>query len=140
MTPAQIVAVQRSFAWVTPVQEKAAELFYNRLLTADPSMRALLTRIRHVDRAAMIAALDALVAGLADLPRLQPALDMMAQRLVHYRIEERHHEAIGAALLWTLGHVLGEKFTLDVHQAWAAAFGAVDAAMKAPTRTPSAAA
>jgi nitric oxide dioxygenase len=140
MTPAQIVAVQRSFAWVTPVQEKAAELFYNRLLTSDPAMRALLTRIRHVEPAAMMTGLSALVAGLGDLPRLQPALDMMTQRLAHYGIEAQHHEAIGAALLWTLGHVLGDKFTLDVHQAWAAAFSAVDAAMKSVSHTPSAAA
>ena len=41
MTPEQIDLVQRSFNDVKPIAREAAELFYRRLFTMDPSMRAM---------------------------------------------------------------------------------------------------
>jgi nitric oxide dioxygenase len=36
---------------------------------------------------------------------------------------------VGECLLWTLGQGLGEEFTVDVQDAWAAAYGVLSAAM-----------
>ncbi len=41
MTPEQKEAVRVSFAQVVPIADQAAILFYDRLFTLDPSLRAL---------------------------------------------------------------------------------------------------
>jgi hemoglobin-like flavoprotein len=41
MTPRQVALVQRSWTLVQPIADKAAELFYMRLFSLEPSVRRL---------------------------------------------------------------------------------------------------
>jgi hypothetical protein len=41
MTPVQVEAVKNSWSKVTPIADQASALFYERLFTLDPSLRAL---------------------------------------------------------------------------------------------------
>jgi hemoglobin-like flavoprotein len=43
-------------------------------------------------------------------------------RHVGYGVTDAHYGSVGAALLWTLGQGLGEAFTDEVRDAWAAAY------------------
>jgi nitric oxide dioxygenase len=44
-------------------------------------------------------------------------------------VHPEHFDLVGEALLWTLEQGLGEAFTPEVHEAWAAAFGVIARAM-----------
>ena len=40
-----------------------------------------------------------------------------------------HYDAVGASLLWTLSHFLGERWTPEVAADWSAAYGVVATTM-----------
>jgi hemoglobin-like flavoprotein len=46
-------------------------------------------------------------------------------------LEDRHYDTVAAALLWTLERGLGESFTPEVRDAWAAAYEVLSSTMKA---------
>ena len=48
---------------------------------------------------------------------------------VGYGVREEHYATVGAALLWTLEQGLGEGFTPETRDAWAAAYGLLSSAM-----------
>jgi len=53
---------------------------------------------------------------------LLPAVRNLAQRHQRYGGGDRHYLIVGSALLWTLERGLGDGFTPEVRDAWAAAY------------------
>ena len=71
------------------------------------------------------------VAGLNNLDKLAPIVRNLGARHVAYGVNDDHYATVGAALLWTLEQGLGEDFTPEVHDAWAAAYTVRAETMKA---------
>lgn len=134
MTPAQIAHVQRTFSLVAPIKEKAAELFYNRLFTLDPSLKPLFKGNITEQGRKLMAALATVVMGLTDLPKIVPIAQDMARRHVGYGVKDSHYDTVGSALLWTLEQGLGKEFTPDVREAWTAAYTTLASVMKAAAK------
>ena len=130
MTPDQIRLVQESFRLVLPTAEQAAALFYRRLFDTDPGTRRLFA---HADLEAQGRKLMAAIAFVVGaLPRPEGMLKTvrdLARRHVGYGVREHHYATVGAALLWTLERGLGEAFTAETREAWAAAYGLLSSAM-----------
>lgn len=130
MTPNEIQLVQTSFSKVAPVAEKAAEMFYDRLFEIDPSLRQLFK----VDMAEQGKRLMAMVAvavnGLGNLEDLVPAVQDLGRRHVGYGVKEEHYADVGAALLDTLEHALGDSFTSEVKAAWGSVYDVLASTMK----------
>lgn len=122
MTPQQITLVQASFADVKPIAATAAELFYNRLFTLDPSLRPLFKGDMGQQGQMLMSMIGAAVSGLKDLERLAPVVRQLGARHVRYGVKAQHYATVGSALLWTLAQGLGQRFTPDVREAWAAAY------------------
>ena len=122
MTPQQITLVQATFADVKPIATTAAELFYNRLFTLDPSLRPLFKGEMGQQGQMLMSMIGAAVSGLKDLERLAPVVRQLGARHVRYGVQAQHYATVGSALLWTLDQGLGEKFTPDVREAWTAAY------------------
>jgi len=144
MNPNQIDLVQSTFALVKPIAPAAAELFYQRLFTLDPGLRALFKGDMKGQGAMLMSMIGAAVGGLRDLDRLAPVVRQLGARHIGYGVKAEHYPIVGAALLWTLEQGLGEHFTPDVRDAWAAAYellaevmqmGAMDA-QAAPAAVP----
>ena len=76
-----------------------------------------------------MAAVKTAVDGLGDLDAVAPFLVRLGARHVRYGVRPEHFDVVGAALLWTLEQGLGELFTADVRDAWAAAWDLIAAAM-----------
>ena len=125
MNPQQIQLVQSSFARLAPLQEELAALFYARLFELDPGLRAMFTGDLAAQRTKLMAALRAVVAGLARPDAIKPALWELGRRHARYGVEVEHYVTVGEALFWSLEQVLGDTFTLDTRRAWAAAFSLV---------------
>lgn len=131
MTPQQIDHVRRSFALVQPIATQAAALFYDKLFERDPALTALF----HVDMAQQGERLMHMLDGavrLLDRPQsLGPVLMALGERHGGYGVVDAHYPTVGAALLDTLAAGLGEAFTPEVREAWAALYAEVATAMQA---------
>ena len=129
MTPTQIRLVQESFSKVAPISEQAAVIFYGRLFEVAPSVRALFPDDMSEQRKKLMATLAVVVNGLTDLPAVLPAASAVAKRHVGYGAKPEHYPVVGGALLWTLEKGLGEAWTPELAEAWAAAYGTLSGFM-----------
>ncbi len=130
MTPHQIELVRASFAKVAPIADSAAKLFYSRLFELDPSLRPMFKTNLEEQGGKLMTMIGAAV-GLLDKPhKLIPVAEDLGRRHAGYGVEDGHYETVGAALLWTLDKGLGDAFTPEVENAWAAAYGTLSSAMR----------
>lgn len=129
MTPDQVKLVQESFAKVAPISDMAAMLFYDRLFEVAPSVKAMFPADMTEQRRKLMATLAAVVNGLGNLESVLPAASALAKRHVRYGARPAHYPVVGGALLWTLEKGLGDAWTPEVADAWAAAYGTLSGYM-----------
>jgi nitric oxide dioxygenase len=118
----QAALIQQSFEAVKPIADNAAKLFYARLFELDPSLRPLFRSDMTEQGRKLMALLGVAAANARNPESLRTPLEQLAKRHVGYGVRLEHFETVGAALLWTLEKGLGEGFTPDVREAWAALY------------------
>ncbi len=126
--------VQSTFAKVEPIAEAAAELFYGRLFSLDPSAQGLFKGDMKAQGRKLMAMIKTAVKGLDDLEKLVPAVQELGRRHVKYGVEDKHYDSVGAALLWTLGQGLKSDFTSEVEAAWTKVYTVLADTMKAAAK------
>lgn len=132
MRPDQISLVQETWKQVEPIAAVAADLFYDRLLKLDETLRPLFKDTdMSAQKARLIQALSFTVACLDAPEALVPTLKDLGRRHVTYGVVGDHYDLVGAALLWTLEQGLGEAWSPAVEAAWTAAYGLVSQTMQA---------
>jgi hemoglobin-like flavoprotein len=129
MTPQQIALVQTSFAKVAPIAATAADLFYGRLFEIAPEVSRMFPDDLTGQKKKLMAMLGTVVGSLIRLDQLVPAVRALGQRHADYGVTADHFEPVGAALLWTLEQGLGEDFTPEVKEAWAAVYTVLSSLM-----------
>ena len=140
MTPEQITLIKASWQKVLPIGEDAAELFYARLFTIDPTTRPLFRSTDMVaQRQKLLKALGLVVGGLERFESLLGTVQELGRRHAGYGVTEAHYCSVGAALLWTLEKGLGSDWTPKTAAAWAEAYWAIATVMRDAARTPAAA-
>jgi len=132
ITRDHIRLVQQSFEHVAPIADAAAALFYRRLFALDPSLRALFPGDLQEQQRKLMTMLGVAVRGLDHLETIVPAVQKLGERHRDYGVTDGHYATVGAALLWTLGEGLGERFTPEVRAAWASAYALLSDTMRAP--------
>lgn len=129
MNTEDIRLVQDSFARVAPISNQAAGMFYARLFTLNPSLRALFHGDMNAQRQKLMDTLAYAVRSLDAPEALLPAVRELGQRHAGYGVRPEDYQTVGAALLWTLEQGLGDGFTPEVKAAWASAYGLLSGAM-----------
>ncbi len=135
MTAEEITLVQTTFTKVLHISDAAADLFYNRLFELDPSVRPMFPKDITEQKKKLMATLKTVVFSLRQLDTIVPAIRDLGQRHVRYKVEDRHYETVGAALLWALEQGLGKDWTSDVKSAWVSAYTLVAKTMKDAAQT-----
>src|SRR5262245_1650758 len=135
MTEKQKILVQDSFEKVRPIAEVAADLFYDRLFTLNPSLRALFRGDRKEQGRKLMHMIGVAVKGLDRLDQLVPAVEELGRRHGGYGVQTEHYDTVGAALLWTLERGLGAEFTLEVQEAWATVYALLAGVMQRGSKT-----
>jgi hemoglobin-like flavoprotein len=135
MTPEHIRIVQSTWVKVLPIQDTAAQLFYERLFETDPSLRVLFRSDMRQQGAKLMQVIDAAVNGLSRLERIVSAIQELGRRHKDYGVKDHHYGAVGAALLWTLGKSLGAEFTPKVQDAWTTVYAVLAATMREAAAT-----
>jgi hemoglobin-like flavoprotein len=130
MTPKQIELVQVTWAQLAPVADAASKLFYRRLFTLDPSLKALFRGDMDAQGRKLMAMISFAVKGLNRVDALLPGLQALGQRHAGYGVRDEHYATVGEALLGTLREGLGEAFTAEVEQAWVSAYALLTAGVK----------
>ena len=134
VTERQKTLVQQSFAAVLPIADYAAKLFYARLFELDPSLKKMFRGDMAEQRRKLMQMLMGAVKGLDRVPQLIPVLQDLGRRHVIYGVEDKQYATVGEALLWTLEKGLGEAFTEETREAWAAVYGLVASVMQDAAR------
>jgi hemoglobin-like flavoprotein len=122
VTPRQIALVQESWKRVQPLADKAAELFYMRLFSLEPSVRRLFKGDMVEQGRKLMSMISVAVNSLARLETIVPAVQALGRRHAGYGVKRHHYTVVEAALLWTLAQGLGEKFTREIEEAWRSAY------------------
>jgi hemoglobin-like flavoprotein len=131
MQPTQIQIVRTTFAAVAPQAGVVAQMFYERLFELRPCLRLLFRDDMAAQGHRLMQVLGTAVSQLDRLPELRPVLQQLGRRHTAYGVEDEDYEVVGQALLWTLQQGLGERFTSDVRDAWAAAYTVLAGTMRA---------
>ena len=79
--------------------------------------------------AKVVLTVDKAVGLLKKLDKLIPILVDLGKTHVNYGVEPAHYEVVGEALLATLSDALGDGYTTEVHEAWAAVWDIVKTTM-----------
>ena len=130
MTPEQVFLVQRSWRQVLPIADTAAEMFYARLFSMDPSLQSLFKGDMKAQGRKLMSMIGTAVNGLSKVDELVPAVQDLGRRHVKYGVKDAHYDTVADALLWTLQQGLGDGFTPDVKAAWVAVYGVLAGTMK----------
>lgn len=125
MTDRQRDVIRTSFAKVAKLGDGAGQAFYDRLFRNAPQVRPMFPDEMSGQSGKLVMALKAVVDNIGDWPRLGAVVDELARRHVAYGVLPAHYPIVGLTLLETLGDALGEDFTPETRDAWAAAYGAL---------------
>jgi hemoglobin-like flavoprotein len=118
-----ITLVQDSWNKVAGIAPQAAELFYQNLFAADPSLKPLFKGDMPEQGKKLMQMIGAAVGKLNDLPGLVPVLQNLGKRHAGYGVKDADYQTVAGALLKTLGQGLGDDFTEEVKQAWTEVYG-----------------
>lgn len=131
MTPEQIILVTESWKKVSPIADKAATLFYDRLFELDPTLRPLFKADMSAQKVNLMQTLGFAVASLKNLDGLIPIVQDLGRRHAGYGVTDAMYDTVAQALLWTLEKGLGAAFTPDVKAAWVETYTTLAGVMKA---------
>ena len=131
MTPEQITLVERTLTELTPRLDALAAGFYQRLFAADPALPALFSADPADQRAKFVAELDQIIRSIRDHPAFLDRAGHLGAEHEGYGVRPRHYRTAGLALLDALAATLGDRWTVEVAEAWARAYDLTTAAMLA---------
>jgi hemoglobin-like flavoprotein len=130
MTEAEKELVRQSWTLLEPNAQAAGELFYSVLFEMDPSLRPMFKTDIREQAGKLMQAIGFVVKGMDRLDTVVPVLQDLGKRHVNYGVVPQHYDVVGQALVRTLEKGLGERFTPQLRDAWAKAYGLVAGVMK----------
>lgn len=130
MTPQQKELVKSTWVSVVPIAEQAAELFYGRLFELDPALKPLFKGDMKEQGAKLMKTIGLAVSALDNLEPLVETLKDLGANHAVYGVKDQDYDTVAAALLWTLEKGLGDKYSDEVKNAWAAAYTILAGVMK----------
>jgi NAD(P)H-flavin reductase/hemoglobin-like flavoprotein len=114
---------------VTQHGDDVASYFYAHLFVTHPELRSLFPLVMSAQRDRLVGALGRIVSSVDDLGSVVPFVEQLGRDHRRFSVEPEHYDAVGASILWTLSHFLGERWTPEVAADWSAAYGVVATTM-----------
>lgn len=130
MTYRQKQIVRDNFDAVRDVAGPLARLFYGRLFELQPELRGMFHTDVNRQGAKLMEMLSAVVDNLDQLETLTPTLQAMGQRHAGYGVTAQHYATVERALLWSLGHALGNGLDAEQRDAWRLVMARISEAMQ----------
>jgi eukaryotic-like serine/threonine-protein kinase len=121
--------VAASLARLSSRMRPLTSRLYERLFTAQPSVRALFPEDLAAQQDKLAHALKLAIDGLADPERLAPVLEDLGRRHVRYGVGPEHFGHLEKALLGSLAELEGDAWVPSLERGWKRAFAFIEAAM-----------
>ena len=118
-------AMKRSFERAGALGDEVPLYFYSHLFLTHPETRQMFPVSMMQQRDRLLAALGHVVAKVDDLDELVPFLQQLGRDHRKFGALAAHYPAVGASLLATLQHFLGDDWTPQLAADWEAAYGLV---------------
>ncbi len=125
----QIDLLQHGLRLMTARKQLAASIFYERLFTIDPKLRALFNDDIAAQTEKVMIALGAVVGQIHDVDACRAMTDDLAVRHLAYGVAAADYRSVGEAVMATLAEVLENAFTPEMESAWRDAYAGIAAAM-----------
>lgn len=129
MKDEEINLVITSWAKISAAQERAAEMFYNRLNEMDPRVGQIFLSKFKSKADMFMKPLGIMVASLSNFATFYPMIQMLGGRHVSYGATSKDYDIFRDALMWTIGQILGPDYTPEVRDAWIHAYATLSNAM-----------
>ena len=125
MNVEQVELVRQSLIQVHPIADQIARSFYAHLFEVHPHLRKLFQGDMNRQGEMLMTSLELAVSNLDDPERILPAIRALGERHLSYGVKADDFPLSKEAYLWAMEKHLGEEFTPELEQAWAAAFDAL---------------
>lgn len=122
-------ALRDSFALVGKSGDEVPRYFYSYLFLIAPEVRPMFPVHMGSQRDRLVAALGRIVANADDPDQLVPFLQQLGRDHRRFQVIVQHYEAVGQALLATLGYFLGDAWTPELQRGWTEAYTLVAGTM-----------
>jgi hemoglobin-like flavoprotein len=131
MTPTQIEIVRRTWHRVSPVSERVAAVFYERLFELDPGSRAFFGGVDLREHGRKLIGAISAVLDLLDQPEeLLTVIGDAGRRHAGRGVGWRHYGMAADALFTALECCLGSAFNTEARAAWSVAYWIAARAMQ----------
>jgi len=125
LTPHQIRLLQASFDQIWPMNNRVADLFYDRLFTVAPHTRALFPADMCPQKMKFMAMLASIIGLIERRELFKEVIVDLGRRHNHYGVDLADYTSVGDALLWSLEQALAPQFTDETRAAWQALYESV---------------
>jgi NAD(P)H-flavin reductase/hemoglobin-like flavoprotein len=119
MDPARL---KGSFARVAAAGDEVPLYFYSHLFLTHPETRAMFPVSMAAQRDRLVGALLQVVGNVDHVDTVVPLLQQLGRDHRKYGVDDEHYAWVGASLLATLQHFLGEEWTPELAANWTEAY------------------
>ncbi len=120
MTPAQIAAVEETFAGLD--LDALAQDFYRLAFAADPTILSMFVSDPGQQRDRFVAELEEIVQSIRTLDTFERRVRSLGLRHQGYGVRARHYKVMGDALHAALEAAIGDAWSDEVEEAWRLAY------------------
>ncbi|MCD2440957.1 FAD-binding oxidoreductase [Agromyces sp. SYSU K20354] len=122
-------ALKETWALAGSLGDEVPQFFYSHLFLAHPELRSMFPVSMATQRDRLVGALGRIVSRVDQLDEVTAFIEQLGRDHRRFEVIAEHYNAVGASLLATLKHFLGERWTEDVAADWAEAYGVIATVM-----------
>jgi hemoglobin-like flavoprotein len=122
MTPETARLVRQSWSEIVPKRKQVCADFYRRLFERFPELRPLFKGDMERQTGLFVTMINTVVSALQNPDPVLPLIKTVGARHAGYGVTDADYEKFADVLLESFGDALGEGFTPDVRDAWAAVY------------------
>lgn len=125
LTPEQVKIIKATVPIIREHGKDVTTLFYKTVLEEHPELHNVFNQTDQVNNhqaQALAGSLLAYAEHIDDLGALSPAVEKISAKHASLYIQPGHYEIVGEGLIRAMATLLGDAFTPEVKDAWAAAY------------------
>ena len=121
--------LKRTWALAESLGDEVPLFFYSHLFLTHPELRSMFPVSMATQRDRLVGALGRIVSNVDELDEVTEFIQQLGRDHRRFEVIAAHYNHVGASLLATLKHFLGEGWTPDVAGDWADAYGVIASVM-----------
>lgn len=122
-------ALKKTWALAEGLGDEVPLFFYSHLFLSHPELRDMFPVSMATQRDRLVGALGRIVSNVDQLDEVVAFIQQLGRDHRRFEVIADHYGAVGASLLATLKHFLGELWTDDVAADWTEAYGVIASVM-----------